>query len=96
MNVTINLSPQFAQTIATAIIGRSEIAATISNAKEMYLYVKSFSGNDKDINLYLSEKLNTELNNLKSIEFEIDNYPKKELFYKTKHQIETLLTKLMK
>ena len=95
MNIIIKFSPEFANTISSSIISRSEIASTISNAKEIYLYCKRMNCNDSEIKSYLFSKLTRELNNLKSVEFKIDSYPKKELFYKTKHQIEELLNKLV-
>lgn len=94
MNIQFSISPEFANTIASSIQDRSRISSVIWNARQTYNYVKSFSIIDSDIKEYLFSKLTEELNNLKSIEFEVNNYNKKEDFYKIKHKIETKLNKI--
>lgn len=71
-----------------------EFSKTIYNAKKCLKYVNEFSVN-MELKEYLLSNLIRELNNLKSVEFKIEEYPKKEKFYKTKHQLETKINELI-
>ena len=86
MEIYFKLSKEFANTIIKA--DKSHISAIIYNARKIYLYIDDFREYDGELTNYFLSKLNESLNSLKAIEFEIDNYHKKEKFYKVKHQIE--------